>query len=109
IEKSQLLYIDPRVMDQNTGQSLDLATYQHYRNNFKRNKDFSLLWFFIVWRLNVADATVFGHLKDFDVSDNLSMHMQVQPSYIPETKSSIIGLVFNLQKPVHRFLPVSQQ
>ena len=109
IDNSQLLKIDPRVMDQNTGQPLDLATYQHYRNGFKRNKDFSLLWFFIVWGLNVADATVFGHLKDFDVSDDLSLHMQVQPNYIPETKSSTIGLVFNIQKPVHKLLPVPEK
>jgi hypothetical protein len=105
---SQLLRIDPKVMDKNL-QPLDLATYQHYRNSFKRNKDFSLLWFFIVWGLNVADATVFGHLKGFDVSDNLSMQMQVQPTYIPETKSSNIGLVFNLQKTVRKLLPVPQQ
>ena len=108
IDNSQLLRIDPRVMDKNL-QPLDLNSYQQYRNNFKRNKDFSLLWFFIVWGLNVADATVFGHLKDFDVSDNLSMQMQVQPTYIPETKSSNIGLVFNLQKPVRKLLPVPQQ
>jgi hypothetical protein len=109
LDNSQLLSINPKVMDPNTGQPLDLSTYQHYRNSFKRNKDFSLLWFFIVWGLNVADATVFGHLKDFDVSDNLSMHMQVQPTFIPETKSSNIGLVFNLQKPMHKLLPVPQQ
>jgi hypothetical protein len=107
-DNSQLLRIDPRVMDKNL-QPLDINSYQQYRNSFKRNKDFSLLWFFIVWGLNVADATVFGHLKDFDVSDNLSMQMQVQPTYIPETKSSNIGLVFNLQKPVHKLLPVPQQ
>jgi len=109
IDNSQLLKIDPRVMDQNTGQPLDLSSYQHYRNSFKRNKDFSLLWFFIVWGLNVADATVFGHLKDFDVSDNLSLQMQVQPNYIPETKSSTIGFVFNIQKPVHKLLPVPER
>src|SRR4051794_39073549 len=105
IDNSQLLRIDPRVMDKNL-QPLDINSYQQYRNSFKRNKDFSLLWFFIVWGLNVADATVFGHLKDFDVSDNLSMQMQVQPTYIPETKRSNIGLVFNLQKPVRKLLPV---
>src|SRR4051794_20075087 len=104
-DNSQLLRIDPRVMDKNL-QPLDINSYQQYRNSFKRNKDFSLLWFFIVWGLNVADATVFGHLKDFDVSDNLSMQMQVQPTYIPETKRSNIGLVFNLQKPVRKLLPV---
>ncbi len=90
------------MLDQNTGQPLNLATYQSYRNSFKRDKDYSLLWFFIVWGINVADATVFGHLKDFDVSDDLSMHMELKPAFIPETKSPGIGLVFNIIKPVHK-------
>ncbi len=104
-----LLSIDPKVMDQNTGQPLNLATYESYRNTFKRDKDYSLLWFFIVWGLNVADATVFGHLKNFDVSDNLGMQMRVQPSFTPETKSTGIGLVFNIQKPVRILLPVPEK
>ena len=106
IDKSMLLRINPKVLDQLTGQPLNLATYQSYRNTFKRDKDYSLLWFFIVWGLNVADATVFGHLKDFDVSDNLSMQMKVQPSFISETNTSGVGLAFNLQKPAHKLLPV---
>jgi len=109
IDQSLLLKIDPKVLDQNTRQPLNLATYQNYRNQFKRDKDYSLLWIFIVWGLNVADATVFGHLKDFDVSDNLSMQMKVQPSFVPELKSPGIGLVFNIKQPVPKLLPVPQQ
>ena len=111
LDPTLLLRIDPKVMqkDQTTGQllPLNLATYQSYRNTFKRDKDYSLLWIFIVWGLNVADATVFGHLKDFDVSDDLSMH--VQPTFIPETKSSGIGLVLNLRQPVRKLLPLPTQ
>lgn len=109
LDPSLLLKIDPKVLDQNTGQPLNLATYQSYRNTFKRDKDYSLLWFFIVWGLNVADATVFGHLKDFDVSDNLSMQMKVQPSFVPETKSTGLGFVFGLQKPERKLLPLPLQ
>ncbi len=103
-DNSLLLRIDPKVLDKKTGQPLNLATYQSYRNTFKRNKDYCILWFFIAWGLNVADATVFGHLKDFDVSDDLSM--QLQPTYIPETKSSGFSMVFNLRQPAHKALPL---
>ena len=106
LDPSLLLKIDPKVLDQITGQPLNLATYQSYRNSFKRDKDYSLLWIFIAWGLNVADATVFGHLKNFDVSDDLGMQMKVQPTFSPETNISGVGLVFNLQKPVHKLLPV---
>ncbi len=85
------------------GTFFELATYQSYRNLYKRDKDYSLLWFLILWGVNVADATVFGHLKDFDVSDDLTMH--VNPSYSPATKSSGLSFVFNLKNPPHKPLP----
>ena len=85
------------------GQLFTLSTYQSYRNSFKRNKDYSLLWFLILWGVNVADATVFGHLKEFDVSDDLSL--EINPSYIPATKSSGVNLVFSLKNPVRKPLP----
>lgn len=109
LDPTLLLGIDPKVLDQNTGLPLNLATYQSYRNSFKRDKDYSLLWFFVVWGLNVADATVFGHLKDFDVSDDLSMQMELKPTFAPETNSSGIGLVFNITQPVRRLRPLPTQ
>jgi hypothetical protein len=48
-----------------------LGSLQTFRNSFRKDRDYSVLWFVVVWGLNVVDATVFGHLKDFDVSDNL--------------------------------------
>lgn len=85
------------------GSVYDLYTYQSRRNYYKRNKDYSLLWFLILWGVNVADATVFGHLKDFDVSDDLTMH--VNPSYSPATKSSGVSIVLNFKNPPHKIPP----
>jgi hypothetical protein len=33
------------------------------------------MWFIIAWGINVVDASVSGHLKEFDVSNNISMQM----------------------------------
>ena len=85
------------------GSVYDLYTYQSSRNNYKRDKDYSLLWFLILWGVNVADATVFGHLKDFDVSDDLTMH--VNPSYSPITKASGVSIAFSFRNPPHKSLP----
>lgn len=41
----------------------------------KKNRDFSALGVFIFYILNVIDANVDAHLKTFDVSDDLSMHI----------------------------------
>jgi hypothetical protein len=44
----------------------------------------------------VVDATVDGHLKEFDVNENLSI--RVNPSYIPSTGQANVGLVLSLGK-----------
>lgn len=84
--------------------NLSSGSLQGYRNEFRRDRDYSVLWFFIVWGLNVADATVFAHLKEFDVSDNLSM--QIKPTINPITKSNNVGLVFNFKQPIHKLKTV---
>lgn len=71
------------------------TSLQFYRNQFRKDRDYSTLWFIILWGLNVADATVFAHLKHFDVSDNLSM--DIRPDFNPLLKSAGIGIVFNFK------------
>lgn len=89
--------INAEIRDRVISGSLDLATLQNARNAYRKNRDYSIFWFIIAWGLNVADATVFGHLKDFDISDNLSMH--IEPTLSPATRSPGISLVFNLKTP----------
>lgn len=84
------------------GYPLDAASLQTYRNQFRRDRDYSLLITLFAWALNVVDATVFGHLKDFDVSDDLSMH--VRPSFDVNTKVSNFGLVFNFKSKPHKVM-----
>ncbi len=38
--------------------------------------DLSILIALLMWGLNVVDATVDGHLKGFDVGDDLSMKLK---------------------------------
>lgn len=76
---------------------------QYYRNSFRKDRDYSVLFFVLAWALNVADATVFGHLKDFNVSSDLSMH--IQPDYNTNTKSPSLGLVFNYKSTQKKLLP----
>jgi len=87
------------------GYPLDAASLQTYRNEFRRDRDYSLLITLFAWALNVVDATVFGHLKDFDVSDDLSMH--VHPSFDANTKISNLGLVFNFKNKPHKVTMVA--
>jgi hypothetical protein len=91
LDSSGLSGIDPHL------KNLGLASLQSYRNTFRRDRDYSILYFILAWGLQVADATVFAHLKQFDVSDDLSL--QVKPQFNPNTRTPGLGLVFNFKEP----------
>ncbi len=74
----------------------DPEAVRQYRIGVRQYVDYSVLAFLLLWGLNVVDATVDGHLKAFEVSDNLSM--QINPTYIPQTKQAAVGLVFSFGK-----------
>lgn len=59
--------------------------YRANRNQFRNYRDTSVIVFFLVYGLNIADAYIFAHLRDFDVSDDLSATFQVVPEYLAGT------------------------
>ena len=97
--------IDSEIRDGVINGRFDLATLQNARNQYRKNRDYSIFWFIIAWGLNVADATVSGHLKDFNITDDLSMH--VRPTFTPETRSPGVSVVLNIKNPSPKTLKVS--
>ncbi len=77
-------------------QPVDPEAVRQYRISVRQYVDYSVLAFVILWGLNVVDATVDGHLKAFEVNDNLSLH--INPSYSPQTRQANLGLVLKLGK-----------
>jgi Family of unknown function (DUF5683) len=61
-----------------------------YRNEFRKNMDFSLLGILLAWGLNVVDATVDGHLRGFDISDEVSL--KLSPKLSTGNMSGQMGL-----------------
>ncbi|MFN5325853.1 MAG: DUF5683 domain-containing protein [Bacteroidota bacterium] len=59
-------------------QPISTEALRTYRNSFRKNMDFSVLGLLLMWGLNVVDATVDGHLRTFNISDDLTM--SIQPS-----------------------------
>lgn len=90
--------IDPQL------KGLSAASLQSYRNTFRRDRDYSILFFLLAWGLNVVDATVFGHLKDFDVSNDLSMN--VKPIFNPTTRTPGLTFTFSAKRPEHKLYEV---
>ncbi len=66
-----------------------------YRNDFRKNMDYSILFMLLGWGLNIVDATVDAHLKGFNVSDDLSFN--IKPALLPGNAAGI-SLVFTLGK-----------
>lgn len=77
-------------------QPLSTQALQQYRNSFRRDRDYSALYFIITWGLNIVDATVFGHLKDFNVSGDLTLN--VHP-ILRANGNAGVSLVLGLKTP----------
>lgn len=84
------LLIDPRF------NNLSASAIRSYRNSYRQNIDYSVLFFILFWGLNIVDATVDAHLKAFDVNDNLSL--QFKPGYSPMANTAGISVVLNIGK-----------
>ncbi|MFT3680945.1 MAG: DUF5683 domain-containing protein [Ferruginibacter sp.] len=82
--------IDPRFSN------LSAGAIRSYRDSYRQNIDYSVLFFILFWGLNVVDATVDAHLKAFDVSDELSL--KIKPGYSPVANTTGISLVLDIGK-----------
>lgn len=78
------------------------STYmKSLRSSYRRNRDLALILTGAAYLLQVLDAHVDAHLKDFDVSDDLSMNVEpmINTTYSQATGSSsaVYGFNFNLR------------
>ena len=75
---------------------LSEESLRNYRNQFRKDIDYSVLVFILLWGLNVVDATVDAHLKTFDVSPDLSFRLR--PGYSELARTNGISLVMRIGK-----------
>ncbi len=76
-------------------QPLSEESLKFYRNQFRRDIDYSALAFLILWGLNVIDATVDAHLMSFDVSPDLSL--QIKPGHSAMAGTNGLSLVLAIR------------
>ena len=81
--------IDPEL------QPLSADALRQYRNDFRRNMDFSIVAFLLVYGLQIADAAVDAHLKDFNVSDDLSL--RISPGHSNMGNTNGISIILKLR------------
>jgi len=73
---------------------------KNYRDSYRRNRDLSIILTFALYLVNVVDAHVDAHLKDYDISDDLSMSIQpaINNYYIANRGNvNSFGLTFSLK------------
>lgn len=73
----------------------ELGSLVNYRNEFRRDMDYAILFTILMWGLNIVDATVDGHLRGFDVSDELTL--KVRPTIIPNTMTPGVSVVVSVK------------
>ncbi len=88
-DPSDVEKIDPEL------KNLSASSLQSYRNLFRKDRDYSIMWFILTWGINVIDATVSGHLKEFDITNDLSF--KIQPTYLPQFNQAGLSLQFHLK------------
>ncbi|WP_169190735.1 DUF5683 domain-containing protein [Chitinophaga sp. Ak27] len=76
------LRVDGNPDTNDTGETVkfDTESLKLNRDQFRQYVDYSVLFFVLAYGLNIVDATVFAHLRNFDMSDDLSM--RISPTLI---------------------------
>lgn len=75
---------------------VDEESLRSYRNQFRRDLDYSVVFFLLFWGLNVVDAAVDAHLKSFDVSPNLGLKLKSGYSELAQTNG--VSLIMKIGK-----------
>lgn len=58
---------------------LDSDDLENQQERFQRDRDLALVVTIIMYALNIVDANVDAHLKQFNIDDDLSMDMEFNP------------------------------
>lgn len=71
---------------------------KNLRDNYRRNRDLCIILTGALYVLQIIDAHVDAHLKDYDISDDLSMNLEplVNYTYVPTQQGNRPVFGFNL-------------
>lgn len=57
----------------------DIDDLENQQERFQRDRDLALVVTILMYALNIVDANVDAHLKQFNIDDNLSINMEFNP------------------------------
>ena len=90
---------DETTIDKYVDEYKQATTLSKGRDQYRRWRDYTFLYSLLFYGINISEAYVYAHLKDFDVSDELTLH--IQPDFIPTHHNKVVPaltLSLNLKK-----------
>ncbi|MCW5515814.1 DUF5683 domain-containing protein [Muriicola sp. Z0-33] len=91
-------FMDDEFLDINgTGIDLSDQALQDGQERYQRDRDLALLITIALYALNIVDANVDAHLKQFNVDDDLAFHFQPYLEYHPITSDPNYGLALTIK------------
>lgn len=91
--------IDPQL------EPLSTPSLKLYRNEFRKNMDFSVIGLLLLWGINIVDATVDGHMRTFDISDELTLG--IKPTISNNLAGGGISMILSLKQKDNRSKTIS--
>ena len=76
--------------------SFDDDQLRQIRDGYRRDRDFYIIVSALVYALNIVDAAVFAHLREFEVNDKLSMKIDPDIRLAKGTNTLTAGLTLSL-------------
>jgi hypothetical protein len=79
---------------------LSEQSLKNYRDRFRRNRDYGVLYMGLVYAVGIIDATVFAHLSNFDVSEDLAFNLSptiISPANIYTQNNNMPAFGLNLR------------
>jgi hypothetical protein len=80
-----------------TNIGVELDQLKRLKDYNRRNRDFCVILSGVAYALNIVDANVTAHLKDFDLSDDLSMSVQPAVDQVGGFPVSGVSLTLHLK------------
>ncbi|MBQ1168148.1 MAG: hypothetical protein II143_03510 [Bacteroidales bacterium] len=98
-------YIYMLASDKDSGYSghINVTQATTYKDLYHRYRDYSVVATILVYALNIIDANVFAYMKDFNVSDDLSLNVEpalienLDNYYLPSPSAPSFGINMSLK------------
>ncbi|MBC7390518.1 MAG: hypothetical protein H7329_14985, partial [Opitutaceae bacterium] len=68
---------------------------RNLRDSYRRDRDFYIILATLTYALNIVDAAVFAHLREFEVNDKLTMRIDPDIKMVRGTNTPSAGLTLS--------------